>query len=150
MLCITGDGKSLTEFQDESDIDSNMSMEFTQKSFELPSGTVTKSSEELSPHSKPSSREFYSVKTSTKLTEQSPFSYNESMQQKSTVEELQEYCQENELVIQDYKEILHTKGFYYTINISGKSYYGPVKHTALQAKESAAKTAMKILSKPIH
>lgn len=70
---------------------------------------------------------------------------------KSAADALEEYCLQNDLAIQEWQKINHTKGFYCTIIINNRTYIGPIKPTILEAKESAARTAMNLLhnSKPI-
>ena len=72
---------------------------------------------------------------------------------KTAITKLQEYCQQNDISLPEYKDSQVTSGFRCTITVRGRQYSGETKSKKQDAKHSAAEVALKKLnssSKPNH
>lgn len=65
---------------------------------------------------------------------------------KTPVAKLQEYCQQNDLKLPEYKELQATGGFRCTVTVRGKQYSGEVKSKKQDAKHSVAEVALQRLN----
>lgn len=64
---------------------------------------------------------------------------------KTAVTKLQEYCQQNDIKLPDYKELQVTGGFRCTVTVRGKQYSGEIKSKKQNAKHCAAEVALQRL-----
>ena len=65
---------------------------------------------------------------------------------KTPIAKLQEYSQQNNLKIPEYKEVQVSGGFRCTVTVRGKKYTGDIKGKKQDAKHSAAGVALQQLS----
>ena len=67
---------------------------------------------------------------------------------KTAITKLQEYCQQNDIKLPEYKDSQVTGGFRCAVTVRGKQYSGETKSKKQDAKHSAAEVALQKLNSP--
>ena len=77
-----------------------------------------------------------------------PVVHSPSSVMKTAITKLQEYCQQNDVKLPEYKDNQVTGGFRCTVTVRGKQYSGETKSKKQDAKHSAAEVALQKLNSP--
>ena len=75
-----------------------------------------------------------------------PVVHSPSLVMKTAITKLQEYCQQNDVNLPDYKDSQVTGGFRCIVTVRGKQYSGETKSKKQDARHSAAEVALQKLN----